>query len=255
MKKNLSIMIIDNLRKFGYYLTIDYSTNMSIGQAAGKPVPRTYYTNFDNAITEKYHVVLEGWPLERFCSPSDIQSRTEISVLMKSLESGATRFRKLSSTEFEQWSEKCFNSKVDSTTAQGPTNTSSPDSPPPPASLPASSPSISQTNTPPASLPAPSPLASQESVFNDGAGTSTTSDPDNENIPPSPSRDPGSENVQQLSSMTVPAKRKHSGPQRPLTNAFVNAGVTSTNEATVMVVAKVRKPRADKGKKRGPRAK
>ena len=82
---------------------------MSIGQAARMPVPRMYYTNFEHAITEKYHVVLEGWPLERFCSPSDIQSRTEISVLMKSLESGATRFRKLSTTEFEDWSEKCFN--------------------------------------------------------------------------------------------------------------------------------------------------
>ena len=72
---------------------------------------------------------------------------------------------------------------------------------------------------------------------------------------------PGSENVQHLSSMTVPAKRNHSaisGPptsQCPLADAFVNAGVTSANGAMVMVMAKSRKPRADKGKKKGPRAK
>ena len=197
-----------------------------------------YYTNFEHAITEKYHVILEGWPLEKFCSPSDIQSRTEISVLMKSIESGATRFRKLSNTEFEQWCEK-----AKSTT--GPTNASSP---PPSPSAPAPSPSEG-------------PLVSQEPALDEGAGGSTT--PDIENIPPTPSRDPGTEDQQHLSSMTVPAKRKHTdssglGPptsQRPLANAFFNAGVTSVNGSMVMVAAKVRKPRADKGKKRGPRAK
>jgi hypothetical protein len=199
-----------------------------------------YYTNFDHAITEKYHVVLEGWLLEKFCSPSDVQSRTEISVLMKSLESGATRFRKLSSTEFDEWTEKCFNAKAHSTTGPGPTITSSP---------------------PPPSLSAPSPSVSQESVSNDGPGASTTSDHDIKNTPPSPSRDPGSENVQHLSSMTVPAKRKHTDiskpptSQCPLADAFVNTGVTSANGATVMVMAKARKPHADKGKKRGPRTK
>lgn len=221
---------------------------MFLGQAAGMPVPRMYYTNFNHAITEKYHVVLEGWPLERFCSPSDIPSRTEISVLMTSLESGATRFRKLSTAEFEEWSEKRFNAIADSTTGPGPTTTSSP----PPPSLPPGPP-VSDSDS------APSPSVSQESLSNEGAGASTTSDPGIENVPPSPSRDPDSENVQHPSSMTVPAKRKHTdGPstlQRPLTNAFINAGVTSANGATVMVMAKARKPRADKGKKRGPRAK
>jgi hypothetical protein len=241
MKKNLSIMILDKLREFRFF-NFDYSTNISIGQAAGMPVPRMYYTNFDHAITEKFHVVLEGWPLEKFCSPSDIQSRTEISVLMKSLESGATRFRKLSSTEFEHWSEKRFNAKAASTTGPDAIDNTSSQHPPP-------------------SIPAPSPLVSQE---NEGVGDSTTLDPDVENVPPlqpSPSRDPGSENLQHLSSMTVPAKRNHTdviGPstsQRPLADAFINTGVTSANGATVMVNAKVRKPRADKGKKRGPRAK
>jgi hypothetical protein len=210
---------------------------MSIGRAAGMPVPRMYYTNFDNAITEKYHVVLEGWPLEKVCNPSDIRSRTEISVLMTSLESGATRFRKLSTTEFEQWCEKRL---ADSATGPQPSNASSPLTPP--------------------SVVVP-PSVSQEPVSNEGAGASTTL-ANNENIPPSsPSRDGGNENVQLPSSMTIPAKRNHTdigGPstsQRPLADAFINTGVTTANGTTVMVKAKARKPRADKGKKRGPRAK
>ena len=213
---------------------------MSIGQAAGMAVPRMYYTNFNHAITEKYHVILEGWPLEKFCSPSDIQSQTEISVLMKSLESGATRFHKLSSTEFEQWH------KISNVNA--PAIALSPQIPPLP------------------SLPAPSPSVSQESAStgNDGPGLTpgaSTLDPNIENVPPSPSRDPGSEYSQHLSTMTVSAKQKHAGisgaptSQLPLADAFINAGVTSANGATVMVMAKVRKTRADKGKKRGPRAK
>ena len=152
---------------------------------------------------------------------------------MKSLESGATRFHKLSTTEFEDWSEKHFNAKADSTTGPGPTIMPSPSSPP--------------------SLPVPSPSVSQESVSNDGPGASTTLDQEIGNIPPSPS--------QHLSSVTVPAKRNHTDinepptTQRPLANAFINTGVTSANGAAVMVMAKVRKPRADKGKKKGPRTK
>lgn len=180
-------------------LTIDYSSNISIGQAARMQVPRMYYTNFDNAITEKYHVVLEGWPLEKFCNPSDIRSRTEISVLMTSFESGATRFRKLSTTEFEQWCEKrCLANLAN---GPGPSNASSPSTPP------------SVVVPPPVSLTQDPVSLSQDPVSNEGAGAPTTS------------------------------------------VDFINTGVTTANGTVVMVKAKARKPRADKGKKRGPRAK
>ena len=99
----------------------------------------------------------------------------------------------------------------------------------------------------------PSPSVSQESISNDGPGASTTLDQEIENIPPYPS--------QHLSSVRVPAKWNHTDinepptTQRPLANAFINTGVTSANGAAVMVMAKVRKPHADKGKKKGPRTK
>jgi hypothetical protein len=215
------------------------------------PVPRMYYTNFDRAITEKYHVILEGWPLEKFCSPSEIASRNEISVLMASFESGATRFRKLSPTEFEKWTEERSNATVESTTeVTGPGATVTSSSPLPPSSSESSFPPdytpTHESPVPPQSAPLPGP---QESISNEGTGASadmiTDPDLDSENIPPSSS---------------IPAKRKRTDTENtssrpPLANTFINAGVTSTNGATVMVSAKARKPRADKGKKRGPRAK
>lgn len=219
--------------------------------AAGMPVPRMYYTNFHRAITEKYHVILEGWPLEKFCSPSEIVSRNEVSVVMASFESGATRFRKLSPTEFEKWSEERCNAAVEPTTGPDATVASSSPSPPDPTLTqePAVCPSLPQAGT-------------QDSISNDGTGATTqvvpesVPDPDVENVI---SSNPDVENVTvPLSSNPAKRKRSHAEPstsRHPLTNTFINTGVTSTNGATVMVNSKVRKPRADKGKKRGPRAK
>ena len=70
-----------------------------------------YYQNFDENITTKYGVVIDGWPLEEFCSPSDITSWTEVSVLYQSWESGMTRFHKLMSTKLENWENKHFEAK------------------------------------------------------------------------------------------------------------------------------------------------
>lgn len=218
-----------------------------LGLAAGMPVPRMYYTNFDRAITEKYHVVLEGWPLEKFCSPSEIASRNEVSVLMASFESGATRFRKLSLTEFGKWNEDRLNAAVESTTGPAATvSSSSPLSPDP--TTPAHEP-------PPVPAPSVPPPVPQESILNEGMGSSTEIDPDQGSHQ---AADPDDENVPPSSN--VPAKRKrteqNSTSRQPLANTtFINTGVTSTNGATVMVNGKARKPRADKGKKRGPRAK
>jgi hypothetical protein len=240
--------------RFMLFCIIILLMELFIGLAAGMPVPRMYYTNFDRAITEKYHVILEGWPLEKFCSPSEIVSRNEVSVLMTSFESGATRFRKLSPTEFEKWSEERFNATIASTT--GPVATVTSSSPLPPDSTAPHEPDYTPPHEPPVLLQsAPLPVSdSHASISNEDTRSSTdiNLDPEGENAPPS------AENVPPSS--TVPAKRKrnHAESRQPLANrpnTFVNTGVTSTNGATVMVNAKTRKPRADKGKRRGPRSK
>lgn len=66
-------------------------------------MPHMYYTNFDIKITQKYGVVVEGWPLQKFCSPSDLRSRLELDVLYRAWESGSARFRKLSRDEYIAW--------------------------------------------------------------------------------------------------------------------------------------------------------
>ena len=146
------------------------------------PVPRMYYTNFDHAIIEKYHVILEGWPLEKFCSPSEIVSRNEVSVVMASFESGTTRFRKLSPTEFEKWSEERFSATINA-----------PHEPPVPDQS------------------APLPVSdSHASISNENTRVSTDRnlDPESENAPSSSENAlPSSENVSP-SSTSLPSESK-----------------------------------------------
>lgn len=67
-----------------------------------------YYHNFDQHITMKHHIIVENWPLAKFCCPGDLNLWTEISVLKSAWDSGATRFCKLTDAEFDEWEEECF---------------------------------------------------------------------------------------------------------------------------------------------------
>ncbi|KAI0776438.1 hypothetical protein BC629DRAFT_1255743, partial [Irpex lacteus] len=58
-------------------------------------VARLIYQNFDANITEKYGVVVDGWPLDQFRSPSEVGSRIELETLRNALESGFVQFTKL----------------------------------------------------------------------------------------------------------------------------------------------------------------
>ena len=238
-----------------------------LGLAAGMPIPRMYYTNFDRAITEKYQVVLEGWPLEKFCSPSEIASQNEVSVLMTSFESGATRFRKLSPMEFKKWSSRSNvtdestagltgldatpSSNVTDESTAGLNGPDATDATLPPASPDSSSP-LPPDSTPTCESPVSPPLAPLPGSVRVSTNNST---PNHE--PPVP-QDPDAQNNSPSSEVPAKRKRSHAEPstsRHPLTNTFINSGVTSTNGAIIMVNGKARKPRADKGKKRGPRAK
>jgi hypothetical protein len=238
------------------------------GEVAKARVPRMYYKNFDNNITAKYGVVLEGWPLDRFCSPSDIASRTEISALRSSFESGATRFRMLSRAELEAWSDARFQATLSTTTTF-------------PAATPQPSPQSSLLQSSQnSSGPGVDTNATLDSHMPPEHGTIDTTDTSNLETPPEPgvgmtdisnSQTPSEPGVDMtdISSQTtgtmaptiptavIPAKRVHetpSGSRQPLTTNFVNLGVTSINGAAVVVTKKPRKERSDKGKKRGKRA-
>lgn len=66
-------------------------------------MPRMYYTNFPDKITAKYRVVIDHWPLKKFCSPADLTSKNEVEVLMQAWMTGSAKFRRLSDEEWAQW--------------------------------------------------------------------------------------------------------------------------------------------------------
>lgn len=71
-------------------------------------IKRIMYTNFDKHITDKYGIVCENWPLERFCAPADLYSRAELQVLYQAWDSDTTTFRRLSPAELEAWKAERF---------------------------------------------------------------------------------------------------------------------------------------------------
>jgi len=70
------------------------------------------YVNFEENIMAKYGVVCKGWPLQKFCSPGDIGSHTEVKVLNSAWKSRTAKFRKMSKAEFEQWDKDRFQQKM-----------------------------------------------------------------------------------------------------------------------------------------------
>ena len=83
-------------------LFIDNNTEVS---AKPDVVNRMLYTNFDVHITDKYGIVCENWPLDKFCAPGDLSSRTEIQVLHQAWSNGIATFRRLTPRELDTWRE------------------------------------------------------------------------------------------------------------------------------------------------------
>jgi hypothetical protein len=72
-----------------------------------------YYQIFDTYITAKFGIIIENWPLQKFCCPGDISSRSELTVLSLAWESNATCFRKLTDSKFNEWSNQHFQAAMD----------------------------------------------------------------------------------------------------------------------------------------------
>ncbi|KAG2367255.1 hypothetical protein BDR07DRAFT_1373058 [Suillus spraguei] len=66
------------------------------------PVSRMYYVNFDKNITAQHGVVLENWPLKKICKPRGHR-------LNGGGQDCATKFRKLTAAEWQEWEEARFN--------------------------------------------------------------------------------------------------------------------------------------------------
>lgn len=64
------------------------------------------YTSFESAITDKYGIVHEGWPLETFCTPSSVGSQASLELLYAAWLNGTARFRRLTPAESRERNER-----------------------------------------------------------------------------------------------------------------------------------------------------
>lgn len=63
---------------------------------------RLVYQNFDAAITQRYGVVVDGWPVGVFRCPSEVVSRVELETLLRALESNILTFTRLTPQQLER---------------------------------------------------------------------------------------------------------------------------------------------------------
>ncbi|KAI0337665.1 hypothetical protein BDW22DRAFT_1339325 [Trametopsis cervina] len=182
-----------------------------------------YYVDFEGHITNKLGIVVVGWPLPHFMSPGLIGSRLELQTLYNAWDTGAAYFRCFTPSELKAWQTMRFNSAV--------ANASHVNNPEADA-CPETDNGVSSSIT----CIAPSLLTLLgTSPINDPAAESSSSGT------PAASFSAGTPAVQpsaDITQATIP----------PLTTVF------SFNDQATMP-KKQRKQRADKGKKRGPRAK
>ncbi|KZT01075.1 uncharacterized protein LAESUDRAFT_717767 [Laetiporus sulphureus 93-53] len=89
-----------------------------LNEVAKTKIPRMIYQNFDKQITEKHGIVAINWPLDRFCSPSDLSSRNEVEILYQAFLSGTTSFCLMDKDEYKRWSNARFQVALGQTVAE-----------------------------------------------------------------------------------------------------------------------------------------
>jgi hypothetical protein len=82
-----------------------------------------FYKSFEDQITRKHGIVVEGWPLHGFENPSSIGSQVELRVLLNAWQSDVARFRKMSENEFKTWWAKRYEDSASSSPSTHPQTT------------------------------------------------------------------------------------------------------------------------------------
>lgn len=197
------------------------------------------YKSFDTAITAKYGVVCDNWPLETFCCPGEINGRTELEVLYQAWKNGVAQFRKLTAAELSEWKHKTFLSKGPGhTTVVGTTPEVAPSQPGSPSAAVSSLTSLAA----PDSLAHPiKPTDAQHTSIEVDAPIPSVAQPSGSSLGIDPARPVLTNNTaHQNVSATTGEKRTYSE--------------TFTFADGALVLKKPRAPRRDKGIPRGPNA-
>jgi hypothetical protein len=190
-----------------------------------------YYTNFDDNITAKWRVILEGWPLQKFCSPADLSTRNEVQLLLHAWQNGTAHFRRLSEEEWEAWEAARFQAALDEMAGEEDEDYLA-------------------------------ELTERDNNNPDGpvAGPTCTMVLSNEPVEVVPQVSDSLQLTDQAPMRSRQLSTQHNNPPPPKrrkvaplgTSQFVNT-LTSADGTPITVAKKPRKPRSDKGKTRGPR--
>lgn len=78
------------------YVALNYCTDQA---AHPDQIGRMYYSSFKTSITDRYGIIIEGWPLEKFVCPSSINCKVSIEILHTAWANGTARFRRLTPEE------------------------------------------------------------------------------------------------------------------------------------------------------------
>ena len=113
------------LRMFSSVPGSSRSLNNPPGHISKGAAHRMIYKNFDDHITRKHGIVIEGWPLRTFENPSSVGSQMELRVLLNAWNTGATRFHKLTDDEHIAWVENRASLEPSSSAAHLPSTSSS----------------------------------------------------------------------------------------------------------------------------------
>ncbi|PPQ79250.1 hypothetical protein CVT24_007508 [Panaeolus cyanescens] len=198
-----------------------------LNEAAGYIVPKMIYVNFASRMTLVHRIVVEGWPLKKFCNPSEIGARADLEVLFQSLQNNNTRFKRLDDSEYEEF---CLTYQ----------QTLPSDGAEPGDIVPGSN----------ASATTPEPTRDNEPAPND---SSTVPDMQAPVFPP-----PSATTSSALTPSSLP---NHPPPdivapppkRRKTSDSFVSCLIGGADGVMVESVTKARKPRKDKGVARGSR--
>lgn len=90
-----------------------------VDDVAPRKLKHLFYVNFDSHITEPYGIVIENWPIAKFCCPGDIQSKLELEALFNAFDISTARFRILTDKEHSAWKEARFQAALAQTTGPG----------------------------------------------------------------------------------------------------------------------------------------
>lgn len=79
------------------------------------------YANFEDRITERLGIVIQGWPLSEFQAPGKFNSRVELETLYNAWLNGTTSFRRMSKAEHKTWHKERLKGKAAVATSIAPT--------------------------------------------------------------------------------------------------------------------------------------